>query len=266
MITRIWHGRTRSKDAAGYLEFLVKDGTNEYRETPGNRAAKIWKKADGDVCHFWTVTEWEDLEAVKAFAGDAHERAKYYPQDDGKLLEFEPYVEHYESFDVSTRRVMAYVQQLKSLFEGGSWQGEHFSAKLDDLTPDLAFRPPMPGVHSIAEIVAHCVYWRTVVVKHLEGDHEFRDRTVGALNFRSLEDLKQEGWPMLQRQFRETQSQLLSMLHQRNDDFLDTEYAPGFSFAYLLDGIVQHDVYHLGQIGLIRKMLALLGRAGDSPP
>jgi heme-degrading monooxygenase HmoA len=101
MITRIWHGRTSLRNGSRYLEFLLNDGTKEYRATPGNVSVKVWKRDEQDCCHFYTVTEWVDLEAVKRFAGEDYEKAVYYPEDDGILLEFEGKVMHYESFDVT---------------------------------------------------------------------------------------------------------------------------------------------------------------------
>jgi heme-degrading monooxygenase HmoA len=101
MITRIWHGRTAPRHAGIYLDFLLTDGTKEYRATPGNISVKVWKRAEMDCCHFYTVTEWVNLEAVKRFAGADYEKAVYYPEDQGILLEFEEKVYHYESYDVT---------------------------------------------------------------------------------------------------------------------------------------------------------------------
>ncbi|HEY5745222.1 MAG TPA: antibiotic biosynthesis monooxygenase [Chryseolinea sp.] len=100
MITRIWHGRTALKNAASYLQFLLHEGTREYLQTPGNLSVKVWQKMEADCCHFWTVTEWTDIEAIKKFAGEDYGKAKYYPEDEGILLEFEEGVEHCESFVV----------------------------------------------------------------------------------------------------------------------------------------------------------------------
>jgi heme-degrading monooxygenase HmoA len=100
MITRIWHGRTRITDADAYLKFLLTEGTREYREIPGNLSVRVWRSKETDFCHFWTVTEWDDFESIKRFAGEDFEKAKYYPFDEGMLLEFEEYVQHYESFAV----------------------------------------------------------------------------------------------------------------------------------------------------------------------
>ena len=62
----------------------------------GNLDVKILERREDDSTHFITMTSWESLEAIKAFAGDDAEKAMYYPEDDGFLLEFEPAVVHYE--------------------------------------------------------------------------------------------------------------------------------------------------------------------------
>lgn len=101
MITRTWHGRTSLENAEKYLQFLLTDGTKEYRQTPGNISVKVWQREADDCYHFYTVTEWENLASIKLFAGEDHEKAVYYPEDEGILLEFEEKVLHYESFDVT---------------------------------------------------------------------------------------------------------------------------------------------------------------------
>jgi hypothetical protein len=97
-ITRIWHGRTPSEHADEYLEFLIETGVPDYRSVEGNLNVEIWRKIDGDVCHFWTVTKWDSYESIAKFAGKAFEIAKYYPDDSKYLLEFEPTVQHHETF------------------------------------------------------------------------------------------------------------------------------------------------------------------------
>ena len=98
-ITRIWHGRTRADDADEYLRYVIDTGVADYKSVPGNLSVEIWRQIDGDTCHFWTVTKWESFESVKRFAGDDHEKAKYYPEDSRYLLEFEPDVRHCETFE-----------------------------------------------------------------------------------------------------------------------------------------------------------------------
>ncbi len=68
MITRIWHGKTKTDVADEYREFVIATGIIDYRSTKGNRGAQIWQKREGDITHIWTVSWWDDYESIKAFA------------------------------------------------------------------------------------------------------------------------------------------------------------------------------------------------------
>ncbi len=96
MIIRMWHGRVKHEDAEAYRLFLIERAIPDYQSVAGNLDVKILERRAVDATHFITMTSWEDLETIKAFAGDDAEKAKYYPEDDGFLLEFEPSVVHYE--------------------------------------------------------------------------------------------------------------------------------------------------------------------------
>lgn len=96
MIIRMWHGRVKRDDAAAYRAFLEQRAMPDYRSVPGNLSVRILERHEGEVTHFITMTSWQNLEVIKAFAGDDIEVAKYYPEDEGFLLEFEPGVVHYE--------------------------------------------------------------------------------------------------------------------------------------------------------------------------
>lgn len=99
MIARIWHGKTKASDAAVYLEYLFQSGIPAYRATIGNKGAWILLRTEGDVAHFITLSFWESHDAIVAFAGVDPAVAKYYPEDEKYLLEFEPTVTHYEVFE-----------------------------------------------------------------------------------------------------------------------------------------------------------------------
>ena len=96
MIARIWHGTTRAADYDAYWQFLQERAVPDYQGTPGNRGVRLLRRLDGDRAHFLTLSYWTSLDAVRAFAGDRIEVAKYYPEDRQFLLEFEPTVEHFE--------------------------------------------------------------------------------------------------------------------------------------------------------------------------
>jgi len=96
MICRIWHGRTARERADEYAAFLEQRAIPDYRSIPGNIDVSVLRRDEGDVAHFLTMTHWVSDQAIRAFAGDAILEAKYYPEDSGFLLEFEPEVQHFE--------------------------------------------------------------------------------------------------------------------------------------------------------------------------
>ncbi len=98
MIARIWHGRTRAEDYDAYTEFLKARAVPDYMNTPGFIRLEFLRRIEGDEAHFTLITFWESVEAIKRFAGEDYERAKYYPEDKDFLLEFEEKVTHYEVF------------------------------------------------------------------------------------------------------------------------------------------------------------------------
>ncbi|MEO8672088.1 MAG: hypothetical protein ABI411_12295 [Tahibacter sp.] len=98
MIARVWHGTTISAKADAYLAFLQERALPDYRGTPGNIAAYILRRREGDITHFSTLTYWDTLASIEAFAGADISRAKYYPEDREFLLEFEPTVQHSELY------------------------------------------------------------------------------------------------------------------------------------------------------------------------
>jgi len=254
MITRTWHGRTKISDADNYLDFLRTKGTNEYSETPGNISVKVQKKEDGDFCHFWTVTEWRDWDSIRLFTGADAEKAKYYPEDKQYLLEFEEHVDHVEAFELTNVKVKRYIQQLDLLYSGGNWLGESLMEKLSGINDDAAFYEPFEGWNSIAALVWHCQYWRMTLIKRLEGDHGYRDATVAEKNFLRTDKLQERGWYNLVQDLQFTQDKIIEYLSDKHDPFLSEEFAQGYTFEYFIEGIIEHDAYHLGQIGLLIKM------------
>jgi len=96
MIVRMWHGRVPTSKAQAYREFTNMRAIPDYQSVPGNISVYILERQEGAVTHFITLTFWENRDAIRGFAGDEIERAKYYPEDQDYLLEFEPTVVHYE--------------------------------------------------------------------------------------------------------------------------------------------------------------------------
>lgn len=99
MITRFWHGRTKSTDTEIYREYVMNTGIFDLTSTNGNLGAQIWQQTEKAITHIWVVSWWDNYESIKAFAGDDIEIARYYEEDKKYLLELEPTVQHYNAYD-----------------------------------------------------------------------------------------------------------------------------------------------------------------------
>jgi heme-degrading monooxygenase HmoA len=95
MIARVWHGRVPLSKASEYEAYLRETGLADYHRVPGNRGVYLLRRDEGEVAHFTTLTFWDAVESIQAFAGVDYERARYYPQDDAFLLEREATVAHH---------------------------------------------------------------------------------------------------------------------------------------------------------------------------
>ena len=61
-------------------------------KTPGNRGAWMLRRDVGENTEFAMFTLWDSMDAIRAFAGDEPERAVYYPEDEGYLVERDEFV------------------------------------------------------------------------------------------------------------------------------------------------------------------------------
>lgn len=98
MIARIWQGCTRPGMGKAYMPYLAQTGLKEYQESKGFKDIFVLTREIEDKTEYLLITIWEDMEAVRRFAGPEPNRAVYYPEDDRYFPESErtPYVRHYE--------------------------------------------------------------------------------------------------------------------------------------------------------------------------
>jgi heme-degrading monooxygenase HmoA len=97
MIARIWHGKTTITKADVYMdEYFNQTGLADYQATEGNLGVLILRQDEGEQANFLMITLWESKDAIKKFAGDDINKARYYPEDHHYFPELEPNVAHYE--------------------------------------------------------------------------------------------------------------------------------------------------------------------------
>ena len=96
LVARLWHGVVSTERADAYAAYLRRTGVKDCRGTPGNRGVQILRRTVAGTTHFLFISFWESVDAIRGFAGEDIERARYYPEDRTYLLELEPTVSHHE--------------------------------------------------------------------------------------------------------------------------------------------------------------------------
>lgn len=262
MITRTWHGRTRTADAADFLSYLNKVAVEDYRTTEGNLGVQIRQKSEGDVTHFWVDSQWASIGSIKAFAGETYEQAKYYDESSRFLLELEPTVTHCETTAYGPNTKLAELtRQFEQLYDGELWLDETLMKKLAPVKAADSVKQPCPGMHSLQEMVLHIITWRKVLIARLRKDFAFSIDINSTEDWKPGNELKAAEWHSILDELKRSQQELITLLHQQDDSILDRHVGSfGYTYQYLIEGLIHHDLYHLGQIGLIKKLL----RQGDA--
>ena len=147
--------------------------------------------------------------------------------------------------------------QFERAFDGEAWHGPSVLALLEGVTAAQAAAHPIPGAHSIWELTLHIAAWEDACRRRLEGDPaQLSDDE----NFPPLDDTSEAAWERAKQQLRDNHQRLLNALATLDDSRLDQPIVDNseipFSSTYVtLHGGVQHDLYHAGQIAILKKAL-----------
>jgi uncharacterized damage-inducible protein DinB len=144
--------------------------------------------------------------------------------------------------------------QIRRAFEGGAWHGDSVLELLANVDAAKAAARPIKTAHSIWELVLHIAAW----------DDAVRRRTAGTAvnltdeqNFPPVKDKSEGAWRKAVEHLKHTHSELVKAVAAFPDSDLQRQ-VPGknenyYTFYYMFSGIVQHELYHAGQIALLKK-------------
>lgn len=147
-----------------------------------------------------------------------------------------------------------FIRQLHELQEGSPWFDQSLRDKLNHLDEATAFARPHPALHSVAEHVSHMLEWRKECILRFNGGKT--ELMHSPADWRTNEELKMIGWRKLLNAFYDSTQHMIALIEGKPDEFLDTIFMDtDYNYKYLVEGIIEHDIYHLGQIGITLKFL-----------
>ncbi|HEV3513835.1 MAG TPA: DinB family protein [Candidatus Sulfotelmatobacter sp.] len=141
--------------------------------------------------------------------------------------------------------------QLQRAFYGEGWHGPGLMELLDDVDAKTAAAKPLKDAHSIWELVLHVAAWDGAGLVRLGGKV---CQLMGKKNFPVVPEPTQEAWSEAVDEAKRTHDRLVATVAGLNDSRL-RDRVPGkkYDFYYMLHGIAQHELYHAGQIAILKK-------------
>ncbi len=144
--------------------------------------------------------------------------------------------------------------QIRRAFIGEAWHGDALLDILATVDAPTAAARPINNAHSIWELVLHITAWDGAVLRRTRGAAvELTDQQ----NFPPVLDTSEAAWQNAVSQLKATHTELVSAVTAFPDSRLLTP-VPGkkesyYNFFYMFCGIAQHELYHAGQIALLKK-------------
>jgi uncharacterized damage-inducible protein DinB len=154
-----------------------------------------------------------------------------------------------------TEEIKRIHKNISAVYDGSPWHGENILNYLSGLSAEQAAIKPDKLNHSIAEIVAHMTAWRHFVIEKMKGNgaYEVWDTE---LNWQKITALNEPEWEAIKNNLKKSQTELLALVEEMQEFVLNSQVeGRKYNFRLLLQGIVQHDIYHAGQISMIKKLV-----------
>jgi len=152
-------------------------------------------------------------------------------------------------------QIKSIISQLEEIHHGRPWMGPTFDYLLASVTAENAFLTPVEGMKCIAEQLSHITFWRKEITYRIEHG-QTRTGDDDPLNWCDLDVLRAKGWHQIKAEHDASLSALIAILQTQSNTLLsetytDADFKGEFEYQWMLQGIVQHDIYHLGQIGVV---------------
>jgi uncharacterized damage-inducible protein DinB len=145
------------------------------------------------------------------------------------------------------------LDQMDRAFSGDAWHGPSLWSLLEGVSAEDASRHSAHDAHSIWELVNHVAAWNGIVTRRLAGESP---EVTLEMDWPNVWEASEVAWKRALEHLTESRARLRQAAEKLRNDQLDKKLsAKGDSLYVTLHGLVQHDLYHAGQIAVLKKTL-----------
>lgn len=142
---------------------------------------------------------------------------------------------------------------LESALKGSAWSGPSMLEVLEGVNSKKAAGRPIGNVHTIWELVLHIIKWEEIAIGRLQGKDI---RPTPEEDWQEPRDTSEKAWQNVIERLKQVHVELMEEISKLSLNRLDEPSLPkpGFLSVYiLLHGVVQHNLYHTGQVAILKK-------------
>jgi len=148
------------------------------------------------------------------------------------------------------------LDQLKRAYEGNAWHGPSVREVLAGVTAEQGAARPLANAHSIWELTHHIAVWENAGRRRLGGDRAQIDIS-SPQDWPPAGDTSEAAWEQARAALDRGHQAFVDAIASLDESRLDEPIIEGMSSVYVtLHGIIQHDLYHAGQIAMLKKGLS----------
>jgi len=153
------------------------------------------------------------------------------------------------------KEILVIIKTLRETLEGEPWFGRSVYSLLDEINPSIVHNKPNNNSHSLADLLFHMITWAEFTQKRLEKEKSHDLAFFETQDWRNI-DPAVHTWKKGLEEFKKIQLSIIQLLIKAEDSLLnETVDFRKYDFRYLLNGYIQHNIYHVGQIAYLNKML-----------
>lgn len=155
------------------------------------------------------------------------------------------------------QEILLLSEKIKDAYQGDPWFGRSIKEILSEIDESIAFQKPN-GQHSIIELLWHMITWREFILDRLHQTGRQSLEYFEQIDWREIDPSETSLWQQGLQRFNSLQNELVEVIQQQKDEILSQRVPDKkYDFRKLLYGIVEHDIYHTGQIAYVKKLLTV---------
>ena len=152
--------------------------------------------------------------------------------------------------------IQSIIRNLHDTLSGEPWYGRAVYELLEKANPEDVYKKPGDNSHSMADLLYHMLNWAQFTLESVRGNPEKEPQYFDQeeADWRTIHP-GEHGWETGITQLKATHRMLVDELHLKDDTFL-VQPVKGrkYNYRFLLNGLIQHNIYHAGQVAYLEKI------------